>query len=301
MIQGHQDQRDQKLARQHSTCRRQFHSQFKWWNRNEHASKQFNSKIQINQNDFSFILYQNQNKYSEMVHYRVWNATILLSKEQSLLIPSSSVTTFYWLLKIHDLYSLIRITWKPFGPNKFALVIIERAGGSMRMMGIKLLIVQNLTPPRAWMWAVLSLGQEIGEKKSNLDPISSSFPSESMIVKSTVDPREWDDLVAFDGWKFIISLSFDFSLVKEIRISQPFLCSLFWTNQFFQYRDNMLVFVLYLLNLLPNEQKNRQLSLVDSNQRLLVLDLIRKTLGLSRALYPGSTDQNWRSVNSCSP
>lgn len=206
MIQGHQDQRDQKLARQHLICRRQFHRQFKWWHRNEHASKQFNSKIQINQNDF-FILYQNQNKYSEMVHYWVWNATILLSREQNLLIPSSFVITFYWLLKIHDLNSLIRITWNTFGSKKFALAIIERTGDSMRMMEIILQIDQNLTPSRAWMWTVLSLGQEMGEKKSNLDPISSSFPSESMIVKSTVDPREWDDLVAYDSWKFLISPS----------------------------------------------------------------------------------------------
>ena len=155
----------------------------------------------------------------------------------------------------------------------------------MRMMEIILQIDQNLTSSRAWMWTFLSLGQEIGEKKSNLDPISSSFPSESMIVKSTVDPREWDDLVAYDSWKFIISLSLYCARDQAIRISPLILCSLFWINQFLQYRDNMNVFALYRLNLLPNEQNNQQLSLVDSSRTLSGLDLIRKMhLRWTRAL-----------------
>ena len=63
-----------------------------------------------------FILYQNRNKYSETVHFRVWNATILLSREQSLPIPLNSVTTFYWLLKIFDrfIYSVTHITRDSF-------------------------------------------------------------------------------------------------------------------------------------------------------------------------------------------
>ena len=82
---------------------------------------------------------------------------------------------------------------------------------------------QNLTFPRAWILTVLSLGQEMGEKKSNLDPISSSFPSKSMMVKSTVDPREWDDLVAYDSWKFIrVSLiSVSIGLVWRSHIRHP--------------------------------------------------------------------------------
>ena len=59
-----------------------------------------------------------------------------------------------------------------------------------------------MTFSRASMPTVLSLGHEIGEKKSNLDPISTSFPFESVMVKSIVDPREWDDLVAYHDWVF---------------------------------------------------------------------------------------------------